>query len=75
VPINNGKIAGNHGPLDIRASDFNTLDPIAVTGAADNGSGLIRLPLTSNAANGYFDTGDQVVVAGDTGYWRPYGGS
>jgi hypothetical protein len=63
----NGKIAGNHGPLDIRASDFNTLDPIAVTGAADNGSGSIRLTLTSTAANGYFDTGDQVVVAGVTG--------
>jgi hypothetical protein len=54
----NGKIAGYHGPLDIRASDFNTLNPQPVTGAANNGSGLMRLTVPTSS----FITGDQVVV-------------
>jgi Pectate lyase superfamily protein len=55
----NGKIAGNHGPLDIRASDFNTLLS-AVSGSVNNGSGLIRLTVDSAS----FETGDLVHVSG-----------
>jgi Pectate lyase superfamily protein len=67
----NGKIAGNHGPLDIRASDFNQLTPVSVMGAANNGSGLIRLTMDTTK----FVTGDQVVVSSvggvpnSTGTW------
>jgi Pectate lyase superfamily protein len=63
----NGKIGGRHGPLDIRASDFGTLvfSPPTVTGAANNGSGLIRLTISPNTFK--FITGDQVKVSNISG--------
>lgn len=62
----NGKIGNNagHGNLDIRACDFNILDPQSITGAVNNGGGLIRL---TTPTTGYFITGDQMVVAGLVG--------
>jgi len=54
-----GKISGGHGMLDIRACDFDLIS-VNVSGAANNGSGLVRLTVSS--AVGWL-TGDRVTVA------------
>lgn len=56
-----GKIKGNHGALSLIACDFDQYS-LNVTGAANNGSGLIRIAVASGFA-GAWATGDRVVVA------------
>ena len=58
-----GDPGGSHGSLDIRASDFDQASA-SVSGAANNGSGLIRLTVNYS---GFWVTGDRVTVSGVAG--------
>lgn len=56
-----GKIKGFHGNLSLIACDFDRLSS-SITGAANNGSGLIRIQ-TANAGADAYATGDRVTIA------------